>query len=98
MGRTTIHRNERVVFRALASDAGGVLLHLDTADYFGVNAIGARIWQLLETTDDWSGLLQHLASELEAGLPPEAAHELLVFLDALAERGLVEVRGRDGAV
>ena len=97
MNRTTIHRNERVVFRALASDSGGVLLHLDTADYFGVNPIGARIWQLLETTDDWSGLLQHLGSELETGLPPEAGHELLAFLDELAERGLIEVRGRDGA-
>ena len=42
-----VRPNPRAVYRDLADGAGGVVLHLDTAVYHGVNAFGAHVWSSL---------------------------------------------------
>jgi hypothetical protein len=68
---------------------GGVLLHLDTAAYHGLNEVGALIWRLLEEPKAFDTLLQELRDQLQE-LPPQFEEEIGQFLDELAERGLVE--------
>ena len=45
---TILRRNPRVEYRGMGEREGGVLLHLDTAAYHGLNEVGALIWRLLE--------------------------------------------------
>jgi hypothetical protein len=88
---TTIHRNPRATFRALTEGAGGVVLHLDTAQYHGVNGVGAAIWELTENGPSFDQLVIALRQELDD--PPEdLASEVEGFLNDLAERDLIELR------
>ena len=45
---TLLRRNPRVESRSMGEGEGGVLLHLDTAAYHGLNEVGVLIWSLLE--------------------------------------------------
>ena len=45
---TTVARHPRVVFRRLGGETGGVVLHLGTAAYHGVNEMGALVFSLLD--------------------------------------------------
>lgn len=84
-----LSRNDRVVFRKLAPGQGGVLLHLDTGAYFGLNETGAVLWELVdgrELTVD--GLVDEFLSQV-TGAPPEARAEIRQYLDALIDRGLL---------
>ena len=44
---TAIRKNPQVVYRALAGE-GGVLLHLESGAYHGLNEVGTLIWGLLD--------------------------------------------------
>jgi Coenzyme PQQ synthesis protein D (PqqD) len=84
----TIAPNPRVVYRDLAGDEGGVLLHLDTGEYHGLNPIGSLIWHLLEQGGTVSTIVGELRGRLEAA--PEALEEDVVqFVADLRQRDLI---------
>jgi hypothetical protein len=86
---TVLQRNPRVEYRSMGEGEGGVLLHLDTAAYHGLNEVGALIWRLLEEPKAFDTLLQELRDQLKE-VPPQFEEEIRQFLGELAERGLVE--------
>jgi hypothetical protein len=86
---TVLRRNPRVEYRSMGEGEGGVLLHLDTAAYHGLNEVGALIWRLLEEPTAFDTLLQELRDRLQQ-VPPQFEEEIGQFVDELAERGLVE--------
>jgi hypothetical protein len=86
---TVLRRNPRVEYRSMGEGEGGVLLHLDTAAYHGLNEVGALIWRLLEEPKAFDTLLQELRDQLKE-VPPQFEEEIRQFLGELAERGLVE--------
>ena len=83
-------RDNRVEYRPLA-DEGGVLLHLDTAAYHGLNELGARIWELLDGVTV-AELVSRL-SECFDEVPPSLAEDTAKFLSQLTERGLIVAEG-----
>jgi hypothetical protein len=89
---TVLRRNPRVEYRSLGEGEGGVLLHLDTAAYHGVNEVGALIWRLLEDPKPFDELLDELRAELQE-LPPTFEDEIGEFIGELAERDLVLMDG-----
>ena len=80
-------RHARVEYRPLANE-GGVLLHLDTAAYHGLNDVGARIWELLDGVT-LAEVVTRLRERLEEP-SPTLADDAAEFLAHLAERGLIE--------
>ena len=85
---TVLHRNPRVEYRSLGEEEeGGVLLHLDTAAYHGLNGVGALAWSLLDGVT-FEKLLDDLRARLE-GIPPTFEEEIGEFLRDLAERDLI---------
>lgn len=91
---TRIVPNPRAVYRKLADGAGGVVLHLDTAAYHGVNETGAYIWSLLEEQGvSLSDLVARLQADMD-GAPPALADEVRAFVAALLERDLVSLASR----
>jgi hypothetical protein len=81
-----LRRNPRVEFRTLAEE-GGVLLHLDTASYHGVNDIGAYVWEVLDglTLDD---VLRRVRGEVDH-VPDTFEGEIEEFVGELVARDLV---------
>jgi len=93
---TRIRPNPRAVYRALADDAGGVVLHLDTAAYHSVNAFGAYVWGLLVDGITFEELLATIEASAE-GTPATLREEVGGFVEALHERDLVRYgEGEDG--
>ncbi|HUR18785.1 MAG TPA: PqqD family protein [Acidimicrobiales bacterium] len=86
---TRLRRNSEAVYRQLAEGSGGVVLHVGSAQYHGVNEVGGLIWSLLEEEVTFAQLLTSLRTRIDdppAGLDEEAAE----FLEALRERDLAQ--------
>jgi hypothetical protein len=85
---TMIRRNPKAVFREF-EDGAGVLLHLETTAYHGVNRVGALIWRLLDTEVTFGHLMEGLRDRLD-GAPESLEEDVTQFIDELRERDLVE--------
>lgn len=82
-----IRRNPQVVYRNVGA-GGGVLLHLETGAYHGVNTIGAAVWELIDGERSRGEIVTGLRSMLEDA-PPQVEAEVQAFLDGLRERDLI---------
>ena len=79
---------EDVVFRELDGEA--VILNLETGIYFGLDAVGTRFWQLLDTHRTLRRTLEALEAEFDA--PAERlASDLTELVGQLQSKGLVSV-------
>ena len=85
---TTLAKNETVAFRRLAEGEGGVLLHLESGEYHGINEVGCLIWELVDGERTVDGLVVALDEEIEDP-PADLADQVIAFLDSLRERDLV---------
>lgn len=87
-----ITRDPKVVYRHLQE--GGVLLHLDSGQYYGVNQTGYLIWTLIDERISISVLLARLHEHFHNA--PGLEEDVHVFLDGLHRRGLICVLSTDG--
>lgn len=89
---------DRAIFRAadhqVSSDLGGevVILDLDGSKYFGLDGVGARIWELLAESRTVAALQQALLAEYDVD-PDQCRQDLEALLNGLASRGLVVREG-----
>ncbi len=87
--------NPRVLCRAVEDEA--VLLDLDAGQYYGLNAVGYRIWDLLSEDCAVASICDALLQEFEVS--PEAIRpDVDAFIEALlAKRLLLNGRGARAA-
>lgn len=83
-----LRKNENVAFRRLAEGEGGVLLHLESGEYHGINEVGCLIWELLDGERTVDGIAVELQDQVD-GAPSDLAGVVVVFLGDLRERDLV---------
>lgn len=82
-----------VIFRTLPD--GAVLLHTATEVYYGLNVVGARVWELLPPAVlDLDELCAQLAAEYPDADPSEVRADVVELLDELRDAGLVTERAR----
>ena len=86
--------NGRVEFRALAQE-GGVLLHLDTGAYHGLDEVGSLIWELLDGRTA-SELVAQLRRRFSEDVAPTLEDDISGFLAQLAERDLIVLEREAG--
>lgn len=87
---TRIRRNPDVVFRQLEEEQGGVLLHLESGEYHGLNDLGSLIWRLIENETTFAQVVAGVRAETEDA-PDEVEQDVSNFLDDLNRRNLVEL-------
>lgn len=77
----------------MASNIGGetVILGMKKGHYYGVDGVGARVWQLIQEPSRVADLHTALVDEYNVD-PQKAEADLLTLLGAMAEAGLIEVR------
>jgi hypothetical protein len=68
-----------------------VILNVQDGVYYGLNAVGARIWSLLEEPRMVSQIHETLLDEYEID-PHVCESQLLTLLADLAAHGLVEIK------
>lgn len=83
-----VYRAEHVLFREL--DGEMVLLDLSGESYFGLNAVGARAWQLIGEGASLRAIAEGLLAEFDAEAEVVQA-DLLALADDLARAGLIRV-------
>lgn len=79
-----------VVFRRLSAGQGGVLLHLETGAYHGINETGAVLWELMAESAGLDSVVDSFLSMID-DVPEGASDEARGFFADLAARGLVEI-------
>jgi Coenzyme PQQ synthesis protein D (PqqD) len=82
-----IRRNPQVVYRELAG-GGGVLLHLESGAYHGLNETGSLIWALVDGERGLTALVADLRQRLDDA-PDDLGAETARFLADLRERDLI---------
>ena len=83
-----IQHNERAVFRDLAQDEGGVLLHLDTGAYHGINPIGVVIWNAIGDGSKLEELVDAVRLRV-TDTPDELEADVVAFVEDLVQRDLL---------
>jgi hypothetical protein len=80
----------------MASDIAGetVILGLTAGRYYGVDAVGARVWQLIQTPMTVRDVGRTIVSEYDVA-PERCEADLLALLQKMVDAGLVEVRRAD---
>ncbi|MEO1086056.1 MAG: PqqD family protein [Acidobacteriota bacterium] len=84
--------SDDVLFRQLDDEA--VLLDLDSQRYFGLDAVGTRLWALLQEDPSLPRARKILLTEFDTG-PDVLDGDLKVFLSELVERQLVSLEDLD---
>ncbi|HET7221134.1 MAG TPA: PqqD family protein [Vicinamibacterales bacterium] len=82
----TLRLSPDVVFRNLDGEA--VLLDLGSGTYFGLNEVGTRIWQMIESGHDTPAIVDAIAAEYAAD-PATIAVDVARLLDELQSRRLL---------
>lgn len=91
--RATVIATARQVSADLSGEA--VVLHLDRGVYYGLNSVGARIWQLVQSPITVDGIVRTLLAEYEVERERCEA-DVQDLLARLSEAGLVEVHDAPG--
>jgi len=87
---TRIRRNPDVVHRQLEEEQGGVLLHLESGEYHGLNDLGSVIWRLIENESTFAEVVAGVRSQTEDA-PEHVDQDVASFLDDLNRRDLVQL-------
>lgn len=84
----TLLRRGAEIYYAPVGTEQGVMLNVNANRYHGLNAVGARIWELLETPRTVSELCGLLLEEFEVDAETCRA-TVLDFANELLERGII---------
>jgi hypothetical protein len=84
---TVVAANDQV-----SSDLGGevAILNLRAGMYYGLDDVGARVWQLLQEPAVVGDIQATIAQEYEVE-PTRAREDVLALLNQMADEGLIEV-------
>jgi hypothetical protein len=81
-----IRLSKEVLFKVLGDEA--VLLDLHSNQYFGLNEVGCRIWQLIPELGRLDAIRDRLVEEYDVSID-QAWHDLKILITELMQRGLV---------
>jgi hypothetical protein len=78
--------------RVLCKDLGdeAILLDLETETYFGLNAVGSRLFKLLTTTPSLRDALDAMVAEYDVPAD-ELERDMRALIDELVGRGLLRI-------
>ena len=80
----------------ISQEVGGetVLLDLKNENYFGLDAVGTRIWQLIQQSADLRSIFRTLVQEYEVE-EAQLQADLERLIGELSERGLVKLQSAE---
>lgn len=82
-------RRDRVMVQQVEGES--VLLDIDSGEYFSLNAVGGRVWELTDGARSVGGIIATICAEYDVD-PDIASRDTGELIDSLAEAGLVVER------
>jgi len=94
---TVIRPATELAYQELAGGVGGVLLHLESGQYHGVNSVGALVLSLVGDRITFGDLVDAVREQIDDA-PPDLGDDVAAFLSDLQARNLItlEEGGSDG--
>jgi hypothetical protein len=86
--KSAVAISEDAVFKELDGEA--VILNLESGTYFGLNAVGTRVWNLLQERRSLDDVFQALSQEFEVD-PKVLERDLVELIGQMLAKGLVNV-------
>jgi len=77
---------ERIVFKKVGEEM--VLLDFERGIYYGLNPVGARVWELLAEGKSTDEIIELLTDEFDVEAT-DAKDDVMTLMDDLAANGLV---------
>lgn len=84
----TVSASSHQVYTTLGSES--VVLELQAGTYFGVNEVGTAVWNFLQQPRQVADVIEYVVNNYEVSAD-RAEAEILIFLQNLADKGLVVV-------
>lgn len=84
----SIKVTEDVVHRIVGDEA--VILNLKSGLYYGLDAVGSRIWKILAEQESLKAVFDTLLREYDA-TPEELEFDILRIVGEMQQKGLVEI-------
>lgn len=85
---TIVKRSTRQVGCEFSEEV--VLLHLDKARYFGLQGVGAAVWNSLAEPKSITGICDDILAQFDVD-PVACRADVIKFLTGLQEVGLIEI-------
>jgi hypothetical protein len=85
---TLLRRSEKVLFSEI--DADKVMIDIDRGLYFGLNSVGADIWDLLSSPQTPANIIAVLEKSYDVS-PEICRQETMALLESLLHANLVEI-------
>jgi hypothetical protein len=86
--QSRVQVKDDVLFQELQGES--VLLNLDSGIYFGLDAVGTRMWQLIVEQEQLAEVAQAITAEYDVS-EEQCAADLLALVARLEGQGLVTV-------
>ena len=91
---SVVQRNPKLIANQM--DGEVVMMSIDNGEYYGLDEIGSRIWELIELPVSISCLVDSLTNEFEVE-KAECENDTIEFLDDLLQKGLLLVKNEPDA-
>ena len=85
---TVLHRKPGMLFNEI--DGEVVMLSIENSEYYGMDKVGSRIWQLLENPMPFKDLVARLMEEYEV-TEEKCRQETLDFVKKMTEKKLLNL-------
>lgn len=85
---STIARNNEIIFSDMDDEM--VMMSIDKGEYYGVNPVGRRIWELLEHPGPVTAICDTLRREYNV-TEEQCTREVLDFLNYLFEKEIIKI-------
>ena len=85
--QTKLMRNGDILYAPVGTEEG-VMMSIEAGRYYGLNAVGSRIWELLETPKTIAELCEQISQEFDVE-PQNFEPDLLKFTASLIDNGIV---------
>ena len=82
----TVDLNPEVLFQEL--DTQTILLNISNEQYFGLDEIGSRLWQLFSKNNNADDVLAQMLVEFDVD-QVRLSNDLTLFIQELSEAGLI---------
>ncbi len=86
--QSIIRRNKNLLFNEI--DGEVVMLSIENSEYYGMDKIGSRIWELIESPVSVNELIDKLLEEYDV-TRDQCTHDTTGFLEQLAEKKLIYI-------
>lgn len=93
-GQTIVVAGKNQLFCDLGGEAA--ILNTRTGMYYGLDAVGARVWSLIQRPQTVQNVTETLLNEYDVE-PGRCERDLLALLNQLFAEGLIEVQDRTAA-